>query len=292
MTAKKRKTIFVWKNVHFLGKIMFDFEDLSVYRYMPYSRVREMLKDNTITFVSPALWDDPYEKRYYNAKLNGSDNVFPNIACFCVTSSPSENSAAFWSWSKGSNEPWLRIEFRLVELLDGLNDLAGRIGARIYVSPMRYDYDEDEIDNIHKKMDFDEKNLERSYVKLLSIKRKAYKYENELRISFVWGRNTSMLESKEKLKYEVDKTLKMYFPKHVIRSLIKKITLDPRQGVLAKEGVALDLSLIEYGKITKYKDELKSLIKKYEPSIEIQKSQLLCAHRCENIDYSPKKRFA
>lgn len=77
------ETIFVWKNVHFLGKIMLDFEDLSVYRYMSYSRVREMLKDNAITFVSPALWDDPYEKRYYNVKLNGSDNVFPNIACFC-----------------------------------------------------------------------------------------------------------------------------------------------------------------------------------------------------------------
>ena len=53
--------------------------------------------------------------------------------------------------------------------------------------------------------------------------------------------------------------------------------------------MALDLSLIEYGKVTKYKNELKSLAEKYKPSIEIQKSQLFHAYRCKNIDYPPIK---
>lgn len=286
----KMRTPFLWENVHFVGKITLDWERPMVYRYMPYSRVQEMLKNDVITFVSPALWDDPYEKRYYNAKLNGDKNVFPNIACLCVTSSPSENSAAFWNWSKGSNESWLRIGFSLFELLEGLNGIVKNRGARIYVSSMQYDYDENEINNIYKKMNFTPENLERSYVNLLSIKRKAYRYENELRISVVWNRNTAVSESIKNVKYEIDKTLKISFSKSFTKALIKKITLDPRQGALAKEGLAFDLNLIKRGEITKYKKELKSVIKKYEPTIEIQKSQLFHAYKCKNIDYTPKKR--
>jgi len=140
----KMRTPFIWENVHFVGKITLDWERPMVYRYMPFSKAQEIINEGELTFVSPQKWDDPYEKRYYKVKVNGKQNNMPSLACLCLTTSQSENAFAFWNWRKGSNEPWVRLEFDLYELLRILDDYAERNKTQIFVSSIDYSYNENE----------------------------------------------------------------------------------------------------------------------------------------------------
>lgn len=278
------KNIPKWKHINILGRNTIDWKSPKVFRYMPISRIQKMFEDNEITFVFPNLWEDPYEKRYYNVALNGNKDAFPNIACLCVTTSRSDSSAAFWNWSKHSDETWLRVQFNVFELLEILDTFADRTNARIYVSPVNYDYTEDEIKLLHEKMNFDSKHMEKSYIKLMSVKRKAFRYENELRIFVVWDRNSKELESKG--LYEKDSILKIPFsiPKE---KLIKKITLDPRQSEMAKIDVMYRLNLIPLGKRTAFEKAVKEVVQKFKNGIEVQNSGLLNGHECKGISYPP-----
>lgn len=266
--AEKRTSPFVWKNVHFIGDITINWENPKVFRYLRFSRVQEMFKKHEITFVSPSQWEDPYEKRYYKVKVNDGKESVPNIACLCVTTSASENASAFWNWGKNSDEPWLRLAINLYELLNTLDSFASKHKARIYVSSAKYDYNENEIKNIHKDKNFKASTLERYYIKLMSLKRQAYRFENELRIFVVWDEDSKNFDSlKKEEKYVEDKVLKISYKKSM-KQLIEKITLDPRSA------------------------EFVDAKKKFDADVIVNQSQLFHCDKCKGIDFPQKKNGA
>ena len=66
-------------------------------RYMPLSKLIEFLENNTLTFVRPNCWNDPFETLYYNADYSNIKSFIKpkNVYCVCVRNS-NENEEASW----------------------------------------------------------------------------------------------------------------------------------------------------------------------------------------------------
>jgi hypothetical protein len=277
-----KKSPFIWKNVHFVDELSLDWENPKVCRYMPFSRVCEMLKNRQIAFVSPELWDDPFEKRFYDVKVVKNKDAkpkeyvaLPNMACLCFTSSSSENAEAFWSRSKTADEPYVRVVFDLYELLDALNSFADKHSARIYVAAAKYEF-EHEIKNVHKKWKFTEDELEHSYVRLMSLKRKAFSYEQELRLFIVWDKEPTKIEN-----FGENKVVFVSYEKS-FNDLIKRMTFDPRLDSFEDD----ENSEKDKNAESKYEKELKQILDEVKLEIKPDFSGLYSGCKCREIELS------
>ena len=277
-----KKSPFIWKNVHFVGELSLDWENPKVCRYMPFSRVCGMLKNRQIAFVSPELWEDPFEKRFYDVKVVKNKDAkpkeyvaLPNMACLCFTSSSSENAEAFWSRSKTADEPYVRVVFDLYELLDALNSFADKHSARIYVAAAKYEF-EHEIKNVHKKWNFTEDKIEQSYVRLMSLKRKAFSYERELRLFIVWDKEPTKIES-----FGENKVVFVSYKKS-FNNLIKRMTFDPRLDSFENDENGKKGKNAE----SKYEKELKQILDEVKLKIKPDFSGLYSGCKCREIELS------
>lgn len=282
--AKEGNFPFVWNRIHFKGDFTLRLDNPSVYRYMPFSRVQDMLKDSEITFVSPNLWDDPYEKRYYNVKVDGKENVVPKMVCLCFTTSENENADAFWNRSKTSGEQWVCVKFSLYELLDSLNDFAKKNDARIYVSSAQYT-PENDIKNAAKKWRISEQYLEPAYVRLMSLKRNAFRYENEIRIFVVWDNDSQEIKGFEKTNDGKGELLKISF-KNRKNCFIKKITVGPAICKTDENDNSKDAKKKSKKNESEYKNELEQLVKSSKRNITINQSQFGNFNKCDGIKLS------
>ena len=110
--------------------------------------------------------------------------------------------------------------------------------------------------------------MERYYIKLMSLKRQAYRFENELRIFVVWDEDSKNFDSlKKEEKYVEDKVLKISYKKSM-KQLIEKITLDPRSA------------------------EFIDAKKKFDADVIVNQSQLFHCDKCKGIDFPQKKNGA
>lgn len=173
----------------------------TIYKYMTLSRVLEILENKThqIGFVSPENWNDPYEIKFLNTDytvLNGYKQ--PKIYCFCVRMD-NINEEASWKIYKKENEPLLRMTIKTNSFLSSLKDFAQKYECNIYFSKVDYRLSSKEINTLHLPKnpyyheffdDFDDMQ----YVKLMSLKRRAFSYENEYRI-FMIPKNHKAVES-------------------------------------------------------------------------------------------------
>ena len=176
----------------------------TLYKYMTASRVLEILekKPHQMGFVSPEKWYDPYETKYLNTdytKLNGYKQ--PNIYCFCARMD-NRNEEASWKIYKKENEPLLRMSIKTNDFLLCLDKFAKEHECDLYFSRVDYRLKKKEIDELHLPSSpyyhefFDDFN-DKQYVKIMSLKRWAFGYENEYRI-FIIPRNQDAI--KEYLK--------------------------------------------------------------------------------------------
>lgn len=251
-----------WKHVHFVGKVVLEWPNPKGYRFMPYSRVMQMFKENKIAFVSPDKWDDPYEKKYLNVKVNGNE-ILLNMACLCFKTSLNDNSAAFWNSVKKEGEPVIRLTIDLCELWNVLDEFAEENDAQVYVSSVKYT-DLKKINEAYKNPAIVKSNLEESYIRLMSLKRNAYKYEEELRVFVVWKKNN---EGKVFDDFKKDKILKIDLKKSEI---VKKILLD---RTLSKIETAVQFNLLDKQGKNSYRELENYLLKnKLRKNIRISKS--------------------
>jgi len=137
--------------------------------------------------------------------------------------------------------------------------------------------------NIHKNPDFDAKDKIRYYVKLMSLKRKAFCYENEIRIFVVLKRGVKKFEEDEILKIEFKNISSL--PK-----LVNKITLDPHFSELEKIPAAYDLNLLQHGSKLNYEKKSKNLLNRSHLKIRLENSQLLRCNKCKEITFPKKLR--
>lgn len=280
-----KKNPWGFSNVFFMGKMALNWDSLRVYRYVPFSRAKSMINEKKLTFLSPDLWEDPFEKRYYDVKVvnDGKEKKVPKMACLCTTSSGNENAAAFWNCSRGSSETYLRLTLDLYKLCEILNSFAKKNKAKIYVSAMNYDYDRKEIEKIYKDKDFmSEKQLDDLYVKLMSLKRKEFKYENEIRFFIVWSDESKFPKFDESKKIEVG--IKK------IDSLITSILIEPNLDSISKIDVIYEMKLYKKGTKGSIQTDIASFIDKLSSKISVKKCQLYMSNKCRVITWPiPKK---
>lgn len=163
-------------------------------KYISFKRLKENVDKKNIVFVSPKLWEDPFEQIYYRANYEKYSYKKPNIFCMCLTGKPTQNEAAAWKIYQDGREKMVQIVFNVKEMLEQLDQYCLDNGLSIYIGEMKYDFSQKEIATLYKKNskshedyfpdNFDDAN----FLNLMLLKRRAFEFENEVRI-FVISNN-------------------------------------------------------------------------------------------------------
>lgn len=159
-----------------------------VYKYMTLDAFLTSLYRKNWRFFEPSKWNDKFEQRFYcaNYTFPAAKNNTPQLFATCVTRA--KNSEAAWkvySHGQGLGAHCLQIELDIVDLRKQLR----ASGYRFEEKPVVYKH-ENLILELHKKKNayykeyFNSFTLD-SFLRLLSLKRDAYTYEQELRLFLI-----------------------------------------------------------------------------------------------------------
>lgn len=191
---------------------------LNVYKYMSLDVFIISLYSVKWRFFEPSKWNDKFEQRFYCANYNNASWHVPQVFATCLTRA--KNSEAAWkvySSGLGLNSKCVQLELDVVELRKQLRNLGYNFEEKLVEYTSEY-----EILNLHK---IKYKNYSKyfkpftikSFLELLSLKRNAYTYEQELRLfMFKNGSGKRNISSKAS---NVDFNIKW-------KSVIKKIRID------------------------------------------------------------------
>lgn len=198
------------------------FKKKLIYRYMPLEFALDTINEKYLWMSNPVKWNDPFEKRFIDAKYQYSGNEidFPlkgQIFCSCMTQTPT--SEAHWkNYSNGQIGISLRINRR--QLINVLQKHSSDYD--IYIGKVDYLKTNDltkriseiaQVNNI-QPLTIHDRQLQ---IRLLLLKRIAFKYEDEIRILVIKKNKTK--EDGIKLNYSIDSN-----------ELINTITIDPQVG--------------------------------------------------------------
>ena len=239
-TYKKGKN---YTRIHFLtglpAKLDKDYKKkILLYRYIRYKYAKSILTDDKpcLMFSSPEKWEDPYEKRFLNGeyKIKGKEpyKVKP-LAMMCVTTNASENEAASWlMYDKERKNDVVQLTFDFDELLRILNDFAVSKNVDVYVSKVEYVSREelDKHENIRERIN--NGMNDESFMNLMSLKRKGFTFEGEIRFS-VYGKGLELTDNM--LEIDIGKNNK----------LVKQIKVHPDDGA---NSVSKDFLINSYKK--------------------------------------------
>ena len=163
-----------------------------VYRYMPLKRFYEYMKNQKMVFVSPAVWEDPYESKFLAINQKYEKLKGKKIFCLCVTHKKIENEAAAWKmYSANDNSKCAKLYFNFDEFLSRLNEFAKREKKKVYIGNAIYSFTKKEIDKLDKDGEigndiFFPKDFSiEHYLSLMCLKRPSFSFENEIRIFIV-----------------------------------------------------------------------------------------------------------
>ena len=227
---------------------------LFIHRYVHIDRLMEDILDNKITFVSPTMWDDPFEGMFYNKELK-IDKKLLDIRCICTTYDCVYNEEA--AWNRANNkENTVRVSYKFKEFCEMLSEIGQQNVCRFFLSVADYSQSKDNmlVSNIK-----DEYSAIGKYIKLMSLKRKAFAYENELRIFAVFEKAERPLNDIESFKL----CSKNY------SEVINHITLPP-----LKPNKSIN-KFFDYDKLQEAKNApIKKKLKDYLPTVKIQESRL------------------
>lgn len=154
-------------------------EPLYMFRHMPFSRLYTELEKKTLTFVSPEKWKDPFEKAFLEL-CKGYD-----IKCLCFTYNRSHGEE--WAWQAyGCDEPIVKIGIRFDLFINELSKIASSKQShknKFYITVCDYSLDKQDVlkCKARAKKSIGSLNLN-DCINLLSIKRKAFETEKEIRV--------------------------------------------------------------------------------------------------------------
>ena len=156
--------------------------DFYLYRYLPFFRLYAELKGPTLTLISPQKWEDPYEALFFNNKPNVITDK--EIYCLCFTYNRFSGEDATWKIHK-SDEPVVKICINFSELIDKLFHMANnhKNSLDFYISLCNYSLNKSDIDKTYTKYKSSGDGIQTDeYLNLMSIKRKAFAHECEIRL--------------------------------------------------------------------------------------------------------------
>lgn len=203
----------------------------SLYKYMPYDRLMNCVENHELVFVSPETWLDPFERRFWNTDYSVKYNYKqPEIACMCLTAKSSTNEDASWKMYADSKSKALRISFSVKRLLDILEEYAKTSKCDIYIGKAIYSLERKAIVGLHNQVNefFPKNNFSlEHYLTLMCLKRKAFAFENEIRI-FIVNNNNTWNSDIIKIPVKIDKNL---IPRIMIGPLTPFANSDPRRSL-------------------------------------------------------------
>jgi hypothetical protein len=209
--------------LHFIGE--FDRDEFlnrykRIYRFMTFNHFLKTLESGKYSFVSPTLWNDPYEKYFLEREytidqvvheLPIKNNIF--ASCFSGTS----NSEAFWN-VYAPNSDGVRIEFNTEILIDHF--LSKINNADVFIGPMKYlptsKFSKDGVDASKLKKSIVQGGGTLAQVELMFRKRHAFLYENEVRVLLL---PTRVKKGAIDIGYPFD-----------VSTIATNVTFDPRLG--------------------------------------------------------------
>lgn len=220
-----------YKNVYWIGENK-NSQRHVLYKYINVEYAIKFLETGILYLVEPILWPDPYESRFYTADYKNISNFSPTkLFCTCFTQQVSSEAA--WKMynitRNGIASRTIRFEFRRSSLLHTLDTQIAQDG-KIYIGNAIYDYTTQKIDRLHLREEnlynhfFGNFSLEK-FIYLLLLKRKAYTYEEEVRLFFVLNENNRSKIPSHSI--EKNKFL-LKIPKNKLNEIIKSITIDPQ----------------------------------------------------------------
>lgn len=160
-----------------------------IYKYMKIDYFKDGIDKKEFVFVSPEEWFDKYERRFLFTKFDNPKYEQKKMRCACFTSDRYWGEEAGWkSYGFGSDGKVVRFKVKFDVLLKFLNEYATKVKAKIYIGEAMYGLAVKEINEIHKiqspyyKVFFPRDFKDENYLSLMLLKRKAFSYENEIRI--------------------------------------------------------------------------------------------------------------
>ncbi len=204
----------------------------SLYKYINVQHAIEFLKTGKLYLSEPFLWSDPYESRFYNADYKNIENFIPQrLFCTCFTQRLS-NEAAWKMYGRdytGIASRTIRFKFCRSLLLKALDNQVNQKG-KVYIGNVLYDYTSKQIQGLHLQNNnlynkfFGNFSLEK-FIYLLLLKRKAFAYEEEVRLFFVPKKKERISFNK---KIPDDQKFIFQFSKEVLTKIIESIYIDPQ----------------------------------------------------------------
>lgn len=194
-----------YKHIHMLNGYSLPKDKSTVFKYMPLDRFVKSVDKKELVFVSPETWYDPFEQLYYGIDCSSRGYATEDIVCMCVSEKSTTNEDACWRVYAGENRKSVRISIEQEVLLHLLDDYAGTNGFEVYIGKVDYSFNRKDIKGLHnsKAAGYDEyfpdAMSREHYLSLMLLKRKAFKYENEVRIFLV----------KDKIDFKGDKLLRI-----------------------------------------------------------------------------------
>lgn len=214
-----------FKSTYLLGELNLGNLD-KLYRYVPADQLKADIKGEHLVFVSPLLWEDPYEQRFIKADFKTVYGFTqPDFVCLCFTSDAYEMAAAAWRmYSTRERKTLVKVEYDANELLHQLDDFCTNNGLQLIISKVSYGLTKAQLrdDPVKSVLGDDVKNKVQAFsnehfFSLLSVKRKAFAFESEIRF-FITG-------PEENLKINENHLLPI---KMDLRRVINKVMVEPK----------------------------------------------------------------
>ena len=185
------KLVEGYSRVYMLNGYSLPKNKTTLYKYMPLSRFLESINNHELVFVSPELWYDPFEQLYHGIDCRERGYVTEEIACMCLSDKSSTNEDASWRVYSDSNCKSVRLSIEQKVLLDLLEDYASQNSYNVYIGKVDYSFEKQAIMSLWKsstkesRMYFPDKMSREHYLSIMLLKRKAFQYENEVRVFLV-----------------------------------------------------------------------------------------------------------
>lgn len=172
--------------INYLDETVFEYfcsNPRTLYRYMDHKK----LKERKLWFSNPEKWQDPYEKLFLDSKylFSGSkeDEYRLKNRVFCICLTPASLSEAAWKVYRYATKFSIDTT-KLVQVLE-----ANTKDYDIYIGKVNYKSSSSlRRDSIRKLTGFGKESFassDEAWVRLLLLKRTAFKYEEEIRIILV-----------------------------------------------------------------------------------------------------------
>lgn len=188
MEIIKQASLNGFEHIYALNGYTVSSDHTGYYKYMLLDRLEKNVSAGKLVFVSPDLWQDPFEKLYHNIDCsNRGFTPTPEIACMCITDKSSANEEAMWkAYGDQENRKVVRVTYDVNCLYSILNDYSRKHDCKVYIGRAIYTFSKDEITSFYKNTEFCPMTMDiEHYLSLMLLKRTAFSYENEIRIFIV-----------------------------------------------------------------------------------------------------------